>query len=153
MWAENYISTITDGNIYMYSYVGVSTLTLILNFFSLYCFVELALKASKKLHANMTRAIIRTKLSFFDITPNGTIVNRFTKDTESIDVALMKQLVMVAVNVMGLISLIFIMAINWPSAVVLLPCIIIYFNYFKIFRIVTPALKKLDLVFKGPIIS
>lgn len=30
---------------------------------------------------------------------------------------------------------------------------IIYFYYFKIFRILTPALKKLDMVFKGPVIS
>lgn len=74
----------------MYVYVAVSFVTLGLNFLALYFFVSLALKSSTKLHANMTRAIIRTKLSFFDITPNGTIVNKFTKDTESIDVAMMK---------------------------------------------------------------
>jgi len=54
---------------------------------------------------------------------------------------------------MGLITLVFIMAINWPSAVIIIPCLILYFYYFKTFRVVTPALKKLDLVFKGPIVS
>lgn len=90
MWAEQSFPLITDTNLYMYSYIGISIFTLLLNFLSLYSFVSLALTSSRKLHMNMTRAIIRTKLSFFDITPNGTIVNRFTKDTEAIDVAMMK---------------------------------------------------------------
>lgn len=78
---------------YMIIYDVVSAATLFFNFFSLYAFVKLAIGAARKLHANMTRAIIRTKLSFFDVTPNGTIVSRFTKDTEAIDVAMMKQLI------------------------------------------------------------
>ena len=41
----------------------------------------------------MTRSIIRTKLSFFDITQNGTIINKFAKDTEAVDVAMMKQMI------------------------------------------------------------
>jgi len=126
---------------------------LAMNFASLFAFVMLAMNASKKLYSNMTRAIIRTKLSFFDVTPNGTIVNKFTKDTEAIDVTMMKQMVMIAVNVVGLITLVFIFSVNWPSGLVIIPIMIVYFYYFKIFRVVTPALKKLDLVFKGPIIS
>lgn len=78
---------------YMYLYIGVAVGTLAMNFMALYIFMNIAITASRKLHSNMTRAIIRTKLSFFDITPNGTIVNRFTKDTESIDVAMMRQLI------------------------------------------------------------
>lgn len=76
----------------MYVYVAVSAFTLFFNFFSLFTFVKMAINASRVLHINMTRAIIRTKLSFFDVTPNGTIVSRFTKDTEAIDVSMMQQL-------------------------------------------------------------
>ncbi|CAL6003720.1 Xenobiotic-transporting_ATPase / Multidrug resistance-associated protein [Hexamita inflata] len=153
IWAETRIDSITNDDIYMYVYVGVSAATLILNFIALFSFMSLALTASRKLHSNMTRAIIRTKLSFFDITPNGTIINKFTKDTEAIDVAMMRQLIQVSVNIMGIITLLFIMGVNWPAAVVIIPIIVVYMYYFKMFRIVTPALKKLDLVFKGPIIS
>lgn len=74
----------------MFTYAGVSAFTLFFSFFSLYTFVKMAINASRVMHMNMTRAIIRTKLSFFDITPNGTIVSRFTKDTEAIDVAMMQ---------------------------------------------------------------
>lgn len=75
---------------YIIIYAAVSAATLFLNFFALFTFVVLAIAGARNLHADMTRAIIRTKLSFFDITPNGTIVNKFTKDTESIDVAMMR---------------------------------------------------------------
>lgn len=47
----------------------------------------------------------------------------------------------------------FIVAVNWPAGIVIIPALIVYFYYLKIFRVVTPALKKLDMVFKGPIIS
>lgn len=54
---------------------------------------------------------------------------------------------------MGMVLTIFIIAVNLPSAIVIVPCMIVYFYYFKVFRILTPALKKLDMVFKGPVIS
>lgn len=94
MWVGNTIPALASHqDYYMYIHIAGSAFTLIMNFLSLYLFMSLATTATKKLHANMTRAIIRTKLSFFDITPNGTIVNKFTKDTESIDVAFMRQLI------------------------------------------------------------
>ena len=93
MWATFRLPSITSHDTYMYLYIGISGATLLMNFLSLYIFMNLAISASRKLHSNMTRAIIRTKLSFFDVTQNGTIVNRFTKDTEAIDVAMMRQLI------------------------------------------------------------
>ena len=45
------------------------------------------------------------------------------------------------------------MAINWVAAIVIIPVLGFYLYYFNVFRIVTPALKKIDSVFKGPIIS
>lgn len=93
MWAKyNFEPINKTGNldIYMYVYVAISAATLFFAFFSLYTFVRMAINASRNLHINMIRAIIRTKLSFFDITPNGTIVSRFTKDTEAIDVSMMQ---------------------------------------------------------------
>lgn len=54
---------------------------------------------------------------------------------------------------MGMVTTLFIIAINPPSAIIIIPVMAVYFYYFKIFRILTPALKKLDMVFKGPVIS
>ena len=42
-------------------------------------------RASKKLHKNMLRHILAAPTSFFDTTPNGRILNRFTDDIFQID--------------------------------------------------------------------
>lgn len=60
---------------------------------------------------------------------------------------------MVSVNVSGIITLIAIVVLNVASALVVVPVFIYYIYIFRAFRVLTPSLKKLDLVFKGPIIS
>ncbi|CAG2179504.1 unnamed protein product, partial [Oppiella nova] len=44
-----------------------------------------AIKASEVLHKDMLYCILRTPLSFFDVTPLGRIINRFNRDFEMID--------------------------------------------------------------------
>ena len=44
-----------------------------------------SLNASGTLHARLLEAVLRAKFKFFDITPLGQIMNRFSKDLQSID--------------------------------------------------------------------
>ena len=44
----------------------------------------IGLRAAKKLHANMLQSLLRAPTSFFDMTPVGRIVNRFSSDMQSI---------------------------------------------------------------------
>ncbi|KAF3925946.1 hypothetical protein ABW20_dc0106339 [Dactylellina cionopaga] len=44
-----------------------------------------SLKASKKIHENLLHGVLRAKFRFFDSTPLGRIMNRFSKDLESVD--------------------------------------------------------------------
>ena len=44
-----------------------------------------ALAASKLIHSRLIESVSRARLSFFDSTPLGQIMNRFSKDLENID--------------------------------------------------------------------
>eukprot|EP00188_Purpureofilum_apyrenoidigerum_P004112 Plantae.Rhodophyta-Purpureofilum_apyrenoidigerum.ctg45070.p1 GENE.Plantae.Rhodophyta-Purpureofilum_apyrenoidigerum.ctg45070~~Plantae.Rhodophyta-Purpureofilum_apyrenoidigerum.ctg45070.p1 ORF type:complete len:205 (+),score=6.56 Plantae.Rhodophyta-Purpureofilum_apyrenoidigerum.ctg45070:286-900(+) len=47
--------------------------------------VYAVLRAGRKLHDQMLRALLRSPISFFDSTPIGRIINRFSKDQTSVD--------------------------------------------------------------------
>ncbi|XP_066513033.1 ATP-binding cassette sub-family C member 12-like [Hoplias malabaricus] len=53
-----------------------------------YAFTKVTLHASSKLHDTMFRRILSSPMSFFDTTPTGRMVNRFSKDQDETDTAL-----------------------------------------------------------------
>lgn len=61
--------------------MGNSILILIVTLVSAYS----AVLASRSMHARMLAAVVRSPMSFFDTTPLGRIVNRFSKDIYNVD--------------------------------------------------------------------
>ena len=45
---------------------------------------HLGLKASKRLHGALLRRVLHAPVSFFDTTPVGRIIQRFSKDTDQV---------------------------------------------------------------------
>ena len=67
----------------IYAYLGIAQA---LSFFiGAYALVKGTINSSKMLHSNILYRIMRSPISFFDTTPLGRIVNRFSKDIETID--------------------------------------------------------------------
>lgn len=58
----------------------------LVNFARTVCmYVFCSIKASRKLHDSMSLAVVRSPMSFFETTPVGRILNRFTNDINKID--------------------------------------------------------------------
>uniref|UniRef100_A0A8C1NVA0 ATP-binding cassette, sub-family C (CFTR/MRP), member 12 n=1 Tax=Cyprinus carpio TaxID=7962 RepID=A0A8C1NVA0_CYPCA len=53
-----------------------------------YTFTKVTLRASSKLHDTMFKRILGSPMSFFDTTPTGRLVNRFSKDQDEVDAVL-----------------------------------------------------------------
>lgn len=78
---ENYLST--EDCIYIYT--GLIIGVFVWAFSSCMLFYKLAMNSSKNLHNSMFLSVIRAPLRFFEATPSGAILNRFSKDIGNID--------------------------------------------------------------------
>ena len=66
-------------------YGSIVTCSLLLTLISSFCFYLAALKASENLHDQMTKAVMKAPVIFFDTNPVGRILNRFSKDVGCMD--------------------------------------------------------------------
>ncbi|XP_076749193.1 putative multidrug resistance-associated protein lethal(2)03659 [Xylocopa sonorina] len=71
------------GIIYLYS--GLSMGVVFVYVIQTFTFYEVCMRASKNLHAQMFRSIVRTIMYFYNTNPAGRILNRFSKDIDIID--------------------------------------------------------------------
>lgn len=71
-------------------FYGLINLTIIVAIFLRLIFIMLlGLRASRKIYSNLLHVIMHAPMSFFDVTPVGRIVNRFSYDVYTIDSQLM----------------------------------------------------------------
>lgn len=74
----------------MWIYLGITIVIAILAYLGNYFFTKFCLTAAEKLHNGMLNALLKTKMGFFDTTPQGRILNRLSKDTDAIDTNIMR---------------------------------------------------------------
>lgn len=111
-----------------------------------------SLRASAKLHRKLFDAVTRARLQFFDTTPLGQLMNRFSKDIEAID----QDVSPVAVGVMGclfsLISIVVLICVITPRFLIAgLFISLIYFAIGQFYLRSSRNLKRLESVQRSPI--
>ena len=86
------------------------------------------IKASHRLHQDMLTNVLRGPMSFFDTTPVGRIVNRFSQDIEAIDSTLPDNMLELLYSLFGAISVLVVICYSTPIfLVMILPLGIVYF--------------------------
>lgn len=111
-----------------------------------------SVEAGRRLHASALGALLRSPMSFFDSTPLGQILNRFSTDLQVVDVQLRmttQQLFLCAFNILGILGIVLYAA---PYVgVALLPISLLYFRYARLYRCSSREVQRLDSVSKSPI--
>ncbi|KAJ3132928.1 hypothetical protein HK100_004842 [Physocladia obscura] len=109
-------------------------------------------RASKSLHTKALERILRAPVYFFDTTPLGRIINRFSRDIDAIDNNLsfsFRQLIsQVGISVSTFIVMC--TAIPWFT-VPCIPAIAIYYWIATVYRKTARELKRLDSTSKSPL--
>ncbi|ODH26599.1 hypothetical protein ACO22_04525 [Paracoccidioides brasiliensis] len=114
----------------------------------IFCSIE----ASRKLHERMAYAIFRSPMSFFETTPSGRILNRFSSDIYRVDEVLSRTFNMLFVNVARAAYTMIVIAVSTPLfLIMIIPLGLVYFSYQRYYLSTSRELKRLDSVSKSPI--
>lgn len=114
----------------------------------IFCSIE----ASRKLHERMAYAIFRSPMSFFETTPSGRILNRFSSDIYRVDEVLARTFNMLFVNsARAFYTLILISASTPVFIVLILPLASIYLYIQRYYLRTSRELKRLDSTSRSPI--
>ena len=113
-----------------------------------------SLRASRRLHDRLVERVMRAPLAFFDTTPIGRIVSRFSKDIYSIDNDVLEQSDFFIFMIMMLLATgaVIIYATPW-FAVALLPLLVVYVYFVGLYRHVSRESKRLESVARSPVFA
>jgi len=114
----------------------------------------LGAEASETMHHNMAKKVLGAPLSYFESTPLGRLIQRFTKDLDQIDQQLpgsFGQLIASTLNIMA--SMVAIVVVTPSFALVLAPLIFVYMGITNYYRGVARELKRLDSLSRSPVFA
>ncbi|KAI9527877.1 ATP-binding cassette, sub-C (CFTR MRP), member 9 [Dissostichus eleginoides] len=105
----------------------------------------LGVSAATNLHHNLLNKIIHAPIRFFDITPLGLIINRFSADTNIIDQHIPPTLESLTRSTLLLLSAIGVISSITPSFLIaLIPLAVAFYFIQKYFRVASKDLQDLD---------
>ena len=116
--------------------------------------IELSMRASRKLHERLLTSVLRAPMRFFETTPTGRVLNRFTGDLNNVDTegsgaltSFFQALVAVAFS---LAAIAFVTPLFLPLVPVLAP---VYLLLAFAYRAVNRDAKRLQAIARSPIIA
>ncbi|XP_068699858.1 ATP-binding cassette sub-family C member 4-like isoform X2 [Montipora foliosa] len=121
---------------------------------SSFSFYYLLLKAAENLHSKMTVATIKAPVKFFDSTPAGRILNRFSKDIGCMDDVLPPLFLQALIYCLFSVSAIFVpAATNYWLFLALLPIIGTFLYFARYYLRSSRDLKRIEAIKCSPVYS
>jgi len=109
-------------------------------------------RAARRLHAVMFAAVLRAPMSFFQDTPQGRIINRFSKDMSEVDKELVWQLIYTVVPVLSVIGNFAMVGFTaYLSLLAFLPAFWFYYKCWKFYNRAVLDLKRISKVTSSPV--
>lgn len=111
-------------------------------------------RASDDLHNNLLKSILAAPMSFFDSTPTGRILSRFSKDLYSIDLELTEYLdFFLSMGVTVVVSLGTIIFVTPWFGIAVIPLAFIYIKVLNYFRDVARETKRIESISRSPVFA
>ncbi|CAH1759675.1 12248_t:CDS:10 [Entrophospora sp. SA101] len=143
-----------DVDYYFNIYVLITMASVVLGIMRFLWLYYGSLRASRNLYEQLLHRVIRAPLRFFDTTPVGRILNRFSKDFETIDSILIGDLALFLNNVIMMISTVMVItAITKEFLIASSLFGILYIIVGSLYAKASRELKRIDSVTKSPLYS
>lgn len=133
-------------------YLGFACLNTVFTLLRAFIFAYGGIVAAKTFHKKLLRTVLQSKCVFFDVTPLGRIINRFSSDTYTVDDSLPFILNILLAQLFGLLGSLVITVYGLPwICVILVPLIPIYTWLLNQYRMTSRELKRISSVTLSPV--
>jgi len=153
LWLASYSrGSISSAYLFISGYCGLALLLAFFHFMRWYLFLSAGLRAGVSAHSALLHGILAAPLRFFEENPVGRILNRFSRDLETIEVYLPRTLLdcthcaLEVVVVCG-----FLLFIDPRTVIVLVPLFLSYFWIQKKIRPTGREAQRLESIARSPI--
>uniref|UniRef100_A0A8D0QXR5 Multidrug resistance-associated protein 1 n=1 Tax=Sus scrofa TaxID=9823 RepID=A0A8D0QXR5_PIG len=110
--------------------------------------------ASRRLHLDLLHNVLRSPMSFFERTPSGNLVNRFSKELDTVDSMIPQVIKMFMGSLFNVVGACIIILLATPVAAVIIPPLgLIYFFVQRFYVASSRQLKRLESVSRSPVYS
>ncbi|CAH2076394.1 unnamed protein product, partial [Iphiclides podalirius] len=151
-WKVSQAEAVYSDNYYLEMYFALAGLNLVFTIMRAFLFAYGGVKAAGKIHKILVKVVVEAKVKFFDVTPTGRIINRFSSDTYTVDDSLPFILNIFLAQVFSLIGAVAVTVYGLPWLLVgVLPMSFIYYHLQRRYRVTSRQLKRLQSVALSPI--
>jgi len=152
LWSEHGDENMQDQMHFLSVYALIAIGATVTTFISSMTLMILSLRASKRLFSRVLEATMRAPMAFYDTTPLGQIINRFSKDIYTTDEAIPNTLRSYMMTMAKSVSTVIVISAVTPIfTLCLIPMLYLYRVLQKYFSITYRELKRLDSVQRSPI--
>ncbi|XP_062980311.1 ATP-binding cassette sub-family C member 10 isoform X2 [Elgaria multicarinata webbii] len=141
-----------DVNFYLTVYGCIAGANSVFTILRAFLFAYGTIHAATVVHNRLLRRVMKATMTFFDTTPTGRILNRFSSDLYCVDDSLPFILNIFLANIFGLLGMLVMITYGLPwIGLVLLPLAAIYYSIQRYYRRTSRELKRLYSLTLSPI--
>ncbi|NXL30014.1 MRP7 protein, partial [Glaucidium brasilianum] len=139
-------------NFYLIVYGSIAGANSLFTILRAFLFAYGTIRAATVIHSRLLQRALKATVTFFDTTPTGRILNRFSSDLYCVDDSLPFILNIFLANMYGLLGMLVIITYGLPwTGLVLFPLAVLYFSIQRYYRRTSRELKRLYSITLSPI--
>ncbi|TPX57540.1 hypothetical protein PhCBS80983_g03764 [Powellomyces hirtus] len=143
-----------DVDYYLTIYAAIGAVSLLALLIRIVVVYSGSLRASRRLHDTMLRKLLCAPMRFFDTTPMGRILNRFSRDIQCLDQEVASYSGEFLANAVAAVAIVVVVAAVTPVFVGgLIPIALVYLSVARRYLRTSTELKRLDSITRSPIYS